>query len=88
VSKSQAYIISQIKGVSDVMNGTEVADERQLSTYELERLKREETFDKRINELKEQVATKADELHPSVKNLPHNSIDVRNTRPPEIEYAD
>jgi hypothetical protein len=72
-------------------------DEKQLSAYELERLEREDEFDKRIDMLKEQVASQhahiktgiqADEFHPSVKNLPHNSIEVRSTRPPEIEYAD
>lgn len=68
-----------------------------LSAYEAERLEREEEFDLRILHIKEELAKQqtairhatqnAEELHPLVKNLPHNSI--RDTqREPIIEYAE
>lgn len=60
-----------------------VANQHELTSYELERLNREEKFDERINRLKEELAFQqniirqgipADELHPLVKNLPHDII--------------
>lgn len=71
-------------------------DKSQLTSYELERLEREEEFDKRINRLKEELAkqqtiirrgTIADEFHPMVKNLPHDVIKI-NQSLPDIEVAD
>lgn len=64
----------------------ECYDKEQLTSYELERLKREEEFDNRINRLKEEIAeqqiiirkgTSADELHPLVHNLPHDIIEKK-----------
>lgn len=72
-------------------------DERQLTTYELERLEREENFDKRINQMKEELANQqtilrhgisADELHPLVHNLPHNAIQTKTDLLPDVEYAE
>lgn len=67
-----------------------------LSPYEIERLERELEFDARIEEIKNELALRqqerqstniADELHPMVKNLPHNTI-TDNQQAPDIEYAD
>ena len=68
-----------------------------LSSYELERLEREQSFDRRIAELKEELAKQqsvirsgisAEELHPLVKNLPHNIIAEKHSDIPDVEYAD
>ena len=68
-----------------------------LSSYELERLEREQSFDRRIAELKEELANQqsvirsgisAEELHPLVKNLPHNIIAEKHSDIPDVEYAD
>ncbi len=68
-----------------------------LSSYELERLEREHNFDRRIAELKEELAKQqsvirsgisAEELHPLVKNLPHNIIAEKHSDIPDVEYAD
>lgn len=68
-----------------------------LSSYELERLEREQNFDRRIAELKEELAKQqsvirsgisAEELHPLVKNLPHNIIAEKHSDIPDVEYAD
>lgn len=74
------------------------ADEELLTAYELERLEREEEFNTRIARIKEELAMQqaiisrstkdADELHPLVKNLPHNSISERYNNTPDIEYAE
>lgn len=72
-------------------------DAEELTSYELERLEREEEFDARITRLKEELAyqqeliqrsgVSADELHPLVKNLPHDTVNsYRND--PDVEYAD
>lgn len=72
-----------------------VNDEDDPSEEELERLARDAEFDERINQIKEELAkqqagggigTVAEELHPLVTNLPHNSINGK--REPDIEYAD
>lgn len=90
-------LIRKIKSLISPFNtpqNKEVHEE--LTSYELERLEREQEFDERINRLKDELAQKqehmerfgttADELHPLVKNLPHNNI-PSNTDP-DIEYAD
>ena len=68
-----------------------------LSSYDLERLEREQSFDRRIAELKEELAKQqsvirsgitAEELHPLVKNLPHNIIAESHSNIPDVEYAD
>ena len=68
-----------------------------LSSYELERLEREQSFDRRIAELKEELAKQqsvirsgisAEELHPLVKNLPHNIIAESHSNIPDVEYVD
>jgi len=69
----------------------------QLSSYELERLEREDNFDQRIARLKDELAdTKnvlrhginAEETHPLVKNLPHNIISDKHGELPDVEYID
>ena len=75
----------------------ERARREQLTSYELERLEREEEFDKRINRLKEELANQqsvirkgvlADELHPSVYNIPHDAIDKKIDVLPDVEVAE
>lgn len=54
------------------------------TSYDIERIEREAIFDERINKLKKELDipiqrsdvrhSVADELHPDVKNLPHDSI--------------
>lgn len=72
-------------------------DKRELTSYELERLEREEQFDQRINRLKEELAaqndilrrgTSADELHPLVHNLPHDSVQTVYDIYPDMEVAE
>jgi len=56
----------------------------ELSPYELMRLEREEAFDAKIAQLKEEIALvqdghiygglPAEELHPDVRNLPHKIV--------------
>lgn len=54
-------------------------------------------FDSRISRIKDELAKQdttirtghsADELHPSVHNLPHNSITQESSGIPDEEYAD
>lgn len=68
-----------------------------LTPYELERLEREEQFDKRITQLKAELSrthdyvkqgVTADELHPLVHNLPHHIIDNRVDDLPDVEIAE
>lgn len=67
------------------------------SSYDAERELADELFDTRIKNMKEELAlmqdevsreytTVADELHPNVRNLPHNKIP--NDKAPDVEYAD
>lgn len=73
------------------------SDVEMLSSYELERLKREEDFDRRINMLKDELASKrsavhentvAEELHPLVKNIPHNAVRLPYEGLPDVEIAE
>jgi len=67
-----------------------------LTEFEQEELRKQQAFDERISALKDELAshqsekhgTTADELHPLVKNLPHNSIRIREMMPPDVEYAE
>lgn len=71
-----------------------------LTEYEKEELRKQQEFDERIRCLKDELALKnkveqdvrygepAQELHPLVKNLPHNSIRIREMMPPDVEYAE
>ena len=72
-------------------------NESYLTSYELERLRREDEFDDRITRLKEELAsqqniikrgTNAEELHPLVKNLPHNIIRDKEDHLPDVEFTD
>lgn len=78
-------------------NADETFDKRELTSYELERLEREEEFDERINRLKEELAeqhnvirkgTTADELHPLVHNLPHDSVQTKYDVYPDVEVSE
>jgi competence protein ComGC len=69
----------------------------QLTSYELERLAREEQFDARISALKDELALQqniirkgvtADELHPLVHNLPHNVIGEKHDLESYVEVAE
>lgn len=71
-----------------------------LTEYEQEEIRKQQEFDERIQLLKEELATNntinqeirhgepAQELHPLVKNLPHNSIRIRELMLPDVEYAE
>jgi predicted Holliday junction resolvase-like endonuclease len=72
-------------------------DKHELSSYELQRLEREESFDSRIAELKEELALQqniirhgviAEELHPNVHNLPHEIIDHQINSLPDVEISE
>ena len=92
------YMVS--KKLDNVIKKVSSDDERvknELSTYELERLEREEEFDERINRLKEELSNQqkiirkgvsADELHPLVHNLPHDAIQTKYDVLPDVEVAD
>ena len=71
----------------------EVAEDK--PAYEIEREERMDQFDKRIQDMKEQlalqqeqkhIATQAEEFHPLVKNLPHDTVNTSH-RNPGPEYA-
>lgn len=62
-----------------------------------EQIARNQAFQERIERIKNELARgeqgnrsgySADELHPNVKNLPHNTIEQSNSRIPDVEYAD
>ena len=72
-------------------------DKSELTSYELERLEREEEFDARINRLKDELAQQqfvirkgvtAEELHPSVHNLPHDTVQTKHDIYSDVEVAD
>ena len=72
-------------------------DKRELTSYELERLEREEEFDSRINRLKDELSQQqniirkgvtAEELHPSVHNLPHDTVHTKYDVYPDMEVAE
>jgi hypothetical protein len=68
----------------------------ELSSYDLERQRREEAFDERITKLQAELAerpiyvphTTADELHPNVHNLPHESIQSLIVGVPDVEVSE
>jgi predicted Holliday junction resolvase-like endonuclease len=91
LSKQTAELHKQNKQSIDEINKS------QLTSYELERLEREEQFDARITALKEELAkqqhiirrgTIADELHPLVHNLPHDVIGDKHDLSSFIEVAE
>lgn len=65
----------------------------ELSEEEIDRLEKSIAFNSRIEKIKEELAevpsvytnSPADELHPAVKNLPHEIIDTKLY--PDEEYA-
>lgn len=88
----------QTKRIINTTNSIQNSNMRkeQLTTYELERLEREEEFDDRISRLKDELASQqriihnstiAEELHPLVKNLPHNAIKTNNDNLPDVEVT-
>ena len=75
----------------------EVKEEREsTSAYEKRRLEREKILDERIFQMQKEVNTliNADEgvpaevLHPSIKNLPHDSIKTHYTTLPDVEISE
>lgn len=99
------FILFYLRKLTGMLNSTmstfQTADERvykdELTSYELERLEREEQFDNRINRLKDELAQQqhiirtgiiADELHPSVHNLPHDSVQTKYDVYPDMEVAE
>lgn len=71
------------------MNADRTSDEhiQELSSYDVDKLERDKAFDERIAQLKEELAsqqptkpsdervgTPAEELHPLVHNLPHDTV--------------
>lgn len=84
LSKNADILLSVYNNVKEPT--TSSFDVKELTSYELERLEREETFDKRIASLtaelhdaKEVVrhGTTAVELHPLVHNLPHDAVQTK-----------
>jgi len=71
-----------------------------MDEYEVERIQREKDFDDRIEKLKHELASRveinpllptsrpADELHPQVFNLPHDTINKNYNNFPDVEYID
>lgn len=99
VTKQYSAVSSQIADVrAELLEALgEATIKPYLSSYDLERLEREQSFDRRIAELKEELAKQqsvirsgisAEELHPLVKNLPHNIIAESHSNIPDVEYAD
>jgi CII-binding regulator of phage lambda lysogenization HflD len=83
--------------LSTLQNADERVDKRELTSYELQRLEREEKLDERVNRLKDELAlqrrithqaTVADELHPMVHNLPHDVIDKKLDYHPDVEVSE
>lgn len=80
-----------------LQNADETYDKRELTSYELERLEREEEFDSRISRLKDELSVQqrvlyrgipAEELHPLVHNLPHDTVQTKYDVLPDVEVAD
>ena len=95
--RQRKQIISSLLQPTSHQLADERFDERELTSYELERLEREEEFDKRINRLKDELSQQqkvirhgftADELHPSVHNLPHNTVQTKYDVLPDVEIAE
>ena len=98
------FIHHQTKKFANLVKCLQITDERtstsfkeQLTSYELERLEREDEFDERIAKLKEElanqqhilhIATTAEEFHPLVKNLPHDIIKTKYDTLPDVEYVE
>lgn len=88
------YLLLENRDLRAAFRTPDVLDE--VAVYEEEQLEKKIAFDKRINEIKDELAREqvakrtgqtADELHPEVKNLPHNSI-IDYQRLPDVEYAE
>lgn len=62
------------------------------TSYELQRLAREKKFDERITSLKDELSAyqgnTAEILHPSIVNLPHDSIRTKYDLPSYEEVAE
>lgn len=93
--KLTKLIQTKLPHVYDDVN--ETFDKRDLTSYELERLEREEEFDKRINRLKSELSEQqnilrrgitAEELHPLVHNLPHDTVQTKYDVLPDVEVAE
>ena len=78
--------VHEIRGELDELNVPPVAD-----THE------DSAFIERINRIKDELARQdvtprtgysAEELHPSVHNLPHNTISHEHGTLPDVEYAE
>jgi len=72
-----------------------ISEEEQAIIERIE--ERDRAFDERIAMLKDELSAKirpsgsgtiADELHPLVKNLPHDSVRPYATHPPDVEIAE
>lgn len=83
----------------EIVREAKIAELREYeapSSYETMKAEREAEFDARIEQMKEELAlqqvvlektgTIADEPHPLVHNLPHNTISTK--RVPDVEYAE
>ena len=99
-----ALVLFKLREMTDIlqqarehMEAVDSVDADTLTTYEMERLAREEQFDDRIKQLKDEIANtqqhfmrsgvEAEELHPLVRNLPHNIINETNDALPDVEYS-
>ena len=67
----------------------EVADNTEESPYEQMRKEREDKLNSRVEQIKKQIADNgipAKELHPNVKNIPHDQVMVDYY--PDVEESD
>lgn len=89
LKKSLNVIIMYLEKENDLMTGV---NSEELSSYEVEKQKREKEFDERIIGLQKELnmlddfGTPADILHEGVYNIPHN--ERIPTSKGEVEIAD
>lgn len=81
------HVISQIKNKNKDKN-IEVDTDEEESPYFIMKKQREEALDERIARIKEEIADNTDpasELHPSVRNIPHDQVMV--DKYPDVEQS-
>ena len=87
------------KNLEKMINAYGFNEEDLLTDYEQERLQREKELEQRVAEMQkenelvkehfERTGSIAEEFHPAVKNLPHDSVNVNHTNQQGVEeYAE
>lgn len=86
-----------LRAINEQQLTSPIVKEHTPTSYELQRLAREEKFDERIDTLKEELAKQnpssyhsspAEILHPLIENLPHDSVKTKYDLYPEMEVAE